>query len=154
MDSEAKTTPVADRAYGAVAAVLVALALFFLFRGGPADGDASRSAAPPTLTLLEPRDGAEASGPLAVVFDAGVALDPGPMGPNAGGRHVHLRVAGTELMAGTADIQPLGGTRYRWAIPALPAGEQTLQLLWSDAAHQPLRAGSSARVRVRVRPSR
>lgn len=141
-----------DRVYGGVAAAMVALALFFLIRGGPADtGAPAAPAPPPALTLLEPRDGAEVSGPLSVVFDAGVALEAGPMGPHSGGRHVHLRVAGTELMAGTADVKPVGGTRYRWTISALPAGEHSLQLLWSDAAHQPLREGASARVGVRVR---
>ncbi|HYW05751.1 MAG TPA: hypothetical protein VE913_02280 [Longimicrobium sp.] len=141
-----------DRVYGGVAAAMVALALFFLIRGGPADsGAAATPAPPPALTLVEPRDGAEVSGPLAVVFDAGVALEAGPMGPHSDGRHVHLRVAGTELMAGTADVKPAGGTRYRWTVPTLPAGEHTLQLLWSDAAHKPLRAGASARVAVRVR---
>ena len=152
MNREADAGPlVMDRVYGMVAAALAVLALFFLFRGGPADTGADRPAAAPAITLVEPRDGAEVALPLAVVFDAGTRLTAGPMGWNAAGRHVHLRAGGTELMAPTGDVQPLGGTRYRWTVPVLPRGEQTLQLTWSDEQHRPLAEGASRAVRVRVR---
>lgn len=152
MTREADAGPlVMDRVYGIVAAALAVLALFFLFRGGPADTGADRPAAAPAITLIEPREGAEVTLPVAVVFDAGTRLVAGPMGWNAAGRHVHLRVGGAELMAAPGDVQPLGGTRYRWTVPALPGGEQTLQLTWSDEQHRPLAEGASPPVRVRVR---
>jgi hypothetical protein len=140
-----------DRVYTIVAAGLAVLALFFLLRGGPADTGAARPAVAPAITLVEPREGAEVALPLAVVFDAGTRLTAGPMGWNAAGRHVHLRAGGAELMAPTGDVQPLGGTRYRWTVHALPRGEQTLQLTWSDEQHRPLVEGASRPVRVRVR---
>ena len=140
----------ADRVYAMVAGGLLVLALFFLVRGGPADTGADRAGAP-QLAVVEPREGGEVGLPLAVVFDAGTRLELGPAGWNAGGRHVHLRVGGAELMAGSADVTPLGGTRYRWTVPALPAGEQTLQLVWSDEGHRPVAEGASRAVRVRVR---
>lgn len=149
MSGEASSR-VTDRVYGVVGAALAVLALFFLLRGGEADTGAVAPAVPP-LTVIEPREGAEAALPLAVVFDAGVPLTAGPMGWNAAGRHVHLRVGGTELMAANRDIQPMGGTRYRWTVPALPRGEQTLQLAWSDEQHRAVAEGASRPVRVRVR---
>jgi hypothetical protein len=152
MTSDADAGPlVMDRVYGIVAAALAALALFFLFRGGPADTGAERPAAAPAITLIEPREGAEVTLPVAVVFDAGTRLEAGPMGWNAAGRHLHLRAGDAELMAPAAAVQPLGGTRYRWTVPALPGGEQTLQLTWSDEQHRPLAEGASRPVRVRVR---
>jgi hypothetical protein len=138
----------ADRLYGAVAGVMILLALVFLLRGGPEDGAAP---AVPTLRILEPSPRRLIAQPITLVFDAGVALRPSSAGWTADGRHVHVRVAGTELMAGVAQIQPAGGTRYRWVLPALPAGEQTLQLFWSDEAHRPIRAGASSPVRVYLR---
>jgi hypothetical protein len=139
-----------DRVYGIVAAGLIVLALFFLVRGGPSDTGAAPAGAP-RLVVVEPREGGEVTLPLGVVFDAGTRLEAGPMGWNAGGKHVHLRVGGTELMAGTADLAPLGGNRYRWTVPALPAGEQTIQLTWSDESHRPVAEGASSPVRVRVK---
>ena len=151
-DSNAAPRPLAtDRAYGIIAAVLGLLALFFLLRGGPADTGNAAAAGVPRLSVLEPREGAEVSLPAGVVFDAGTRLEVGPMGWNAGGRHVHLLVGGQELMAGAADVQPLGGNRYRWTVPSLPRGAQTLQLTWSDEAHRPLAEGASPPVKVTVR---
>ncbi len=141
----------ADRVYGIIGAALAVLALFFLLRGGDADTGAAAPASVPQLAVQEPRDGAEAALPLAVVFDAGVPLTAGPSGWNAAGRHVHLLVGGTELMAGGNDIQPLGGTRYRWTVAALPRGEQTLRLSWSDEQHRAVAEGASRPVRVRIR---
>ena len=141
---------VADRVYAIVGIGLIVLALFFLVRGGPADGGAEQGTVP-RLSVVEPREGAELTLPVAVVFDAGTRLQVGSMGWNAAGRHVHLRVGGTELMAGTADVTPLGRNRYRWTVPSLPRGEQTLQLTWSDEVHRAVAEGASAPVRVRVR---
>lgn len=150
MAEDTKRTLAADRVYAILGIGLVILALFFLVRGGPADTGAAQGGAP-QLAVVEPREGAEVTLPLGVVFDAGTRLQLGPMGWNAGGRHVHLRVGGTELMAGTADVTPLGANRYRWNVPTLPSGEQTLQLTWSDEAHRAVAEGASRPVRVRIR---
>jgi hypothetical protein len=134
-----------DRIYAAIALVMVALACYFAVRGGAKDG------APvpvPTLRILSPAAGERSSQPVTLVFDAGTPLRAGPSGWSAAGRHVHLRIGATELMSSVSDIQPEGGTRYRWVLPRLPAGERTLQLLWSDAAHRPLPAGASSPVKV------
>ncbi|MBD0319792.1 MAG: hypothetical protein ICV87_05630, partial [Gemmatimonadetes bacterium] len=140
-ETNTASRPATDRVYGIIAAALVLLALFFLFRGGPSDTGVAPAAGVPPLSIVEPREGAEVSLPAGVVFDAGTRLEVGPMGWNAGGRHVHLLVGGTELMAGAAEVQPLGGNRYRWTVPSLPQGAQTLRLTWSDEAHRPLAEG-------------
>lgn len=137
----------ADRVYGAVALVLLALAAFFAFRGGAEDG---APAPVPALTLIEPAASATVSQPVTLLFDAGGRLMPGPSGWTSGARHVHVRVDDAELMPGAGDIQPVQGTRYRWVLPRLPTGEHRLQLFWSDEAHRPLPDGSSAPVTVRV----
>ncbi len=142
---------VADRVYGAVGVLAVLLALFFLVRGGPRDTGAAPAANVPRLTILAPAAGAELAQPVVVEFDAGAALRLEPAGWGAGGRHVHIRAGERELMAGGTDVAPLGGTRYRWTLPALPPGEHVLRMTWSDERHRAMEAGASAPVRVRVR---
>jgi len=137
-----------DRVYGAIAAVMILLAAFFALRGGPEDGAAP---AVPPLTVLQPSSGVPLDQPVTLVFDAGTELRPTPAGWSAGGRHVHVRLGSTELMAGIAEIQPVEGTRYRWVLPRLPNGQQTLQLFWSDEAHRPLRTGASPPLQVYLR---
>jgi hypothetical protein len=139
--------PRSDRIYGAVALVMIGLAVFFALRGGTDDG-----AVPgvPTLRILSPQTRTLATQPLTLVFDAGTPLRPGPMGWSAGGRHVHVRVGGNELMGGVGDLQPEGGSRYRWTLPRLPSGIQRVQLFWSDASHRPMRTGASVPVVVQL----
>ena len=139
-----------DRVYGAIGALAVLLALFFLVRGGAEDGKAAPPSAPPRLVLIEPAAGAELAQPVTVTFDAGTALAADGSDP-ASGRHVHARAGPSELMAAAGDVRPLGGTRYRWTLPPLPAGTHALRLYWSDAYHRPLAAGASDSVVVRVR---
>ena len=139
-----------DRVYGAIGAAAVLLALFFAVRGGADDGKAAPRSAPPRLVLIEPAAGAELAQPVTVTFDAGAALAADGSDP-AAGRHVHVRAGPSELMAGAGDVRPLGGTRYRWTLPPLPAGTHALRLYWSDAYHRPLAAGASDSVVVRVR---
>jgi hypothetical protein len=147
-DSPAEPPLRSDRFYGAVALVLVLVAAFFAIRGGESDG-----AVPgvPRLSISEPVDGAQPPQPVSVVFESSSPLRPGPSGWSADGRHVHLRVAGSELMASGGEVQPLGGNRYRWLLPRLPEGSHTVQLFWSDSAHQALRAGASPPVRIQLR---
>jgi hypothetical protein len=133
--------------YGALAVILIALAGFFMLAGGEEEG-----AAPvPTLVILQPPAGAVQSQPVSLSFDAGAPLEMGPSGWGAGGRHLHVRFGGSELMPGAGDILPDGGTRYRWTLPRVPPGPGSIQLFWSDAAHRPLRAGASGAVPVELR---
>lgn len=144
-----------DRVFGVVGGVLLLLGLVFLVRsfgeGGSDTGARPAAAAVPTLSILSPAPGAELAQPAAVELDAGTALVAGPTGWTAEGRHLHLFAGGTELMATTAEMRHLGGTRYRWALPRLPAGETTLRLAWSDERHRTLPEGASAPVPVRLR---
>jgi len=137
-----------DRVYGAVAAIAIVLAVFFLFRGGGADTTQVNRA--PRLTIEDPRPKAEAAQPVIVTFDAHTALRPDGSDP-AGGRHVHARVGASDLMPGTADVRPVDGTRYQWTLPRLPTGTTFLRLYWSDATHRPIPGATSDSVPVTIR---
>ena len=145
---------VSDRVFGAIGGVLLLLGLVFLVRSfgeGGADTGARAAAAIPALRILSPAAGAELAQPLAVELDAGTALVAGPTGWTADGRHLHLFAGRTEVMATATELQPAGGTRYRWALPRLPAGQTTLRLAWSDERHRTLPEGASATIPVRLR---
>jgi hypothetical protein len=155
-DGERGERLVADRAFGVIGGALLLLGLVFLVRsfmaGGSDTGAASTAAgAVPTLSILSPAPGAEVAQPLEVVLDAGAPLVLGPTGWTAGGRHLHLLAGGTELMATAAELQPAGGTRYRWRLPRLPGTETTLRLAWSDARHRTIAEGASREVPIRLR---
>lgn len=144
-----------DRVFGAVGIVLVLLGLVFWVRslgeGGSDTGAGPVAAAVPALRILSPGSGEEMAQPAAVEFDAGAPLTLGPTGWTADGRHLHLFVGGTELMAGATDLRGVGGTRYRWMLPRLPAGETTLRLAWSDESHRTIPDGASRTLSVRLR---
>ena len=135
---------------GAIAAggLIVLLALWFLVRGGPADGAAD--ARPPRITIEDPRPGADLDQPVTVIFDARTALTADGTDTIAK-RHVHLDVGGTMLMPGTGDVRPMQGTTYRWTLPRLPPGAVTLRTYWSDVTHRPIPGSSSDSVEVRIR---
>ncbi len=105
----------------------------------------------PQITLIEPTAGAVVESPLPVLFETPVRLRWVAGGWQAGQLHVHAEVSGSELMPGARDIQPLGENRYRWTLPALPAGEHTLRLFWSSPDHRPIQEGQSATVEIIVR---
>jgi hypothetical protein len=141
-----------DRVFGAVAVVALLLALFFLARGGSDTGARSDVAAPPTLTIVEPTDGATVTGAFPVVFRPGGELRQTPAGWTLAGRyHLHASVDETELMAAPQDVQSLGNGRYRWTVPALSAGGHRLVLRWAGPNHSPLRTGESAPVIITAR---
>jgi hypothetical protein len=137
-----------DRVYGAVAAIAIVLAAYFLVRGGGADRTAADRA--PRITIEDPRPRAGVAQPVVVTFDARAALRPDGSDP-AAGRHVHARVGATELMPGTTDVRRLDGTRYQWTLPSLPAGPTYLRLYWSDAAHRAIPGAASDSVPVTIR---
>lgn len=146
----------ADRIFGAAGVVMVLLGLFFWARSfaeGGSDTGAGRggAAAVPTLAIVSPAAGAEVSQPAAVELDAGAPLALGPTGWTAGGRHLHLFAGGTELMASATELRHLGGTRYRWTLPRLPAGQTALRLSWSDERHRTIPQGASPPVSVRLK---
>lgn len=144
---------VADRVFGVIGGILLLLGLVFLVRSF-GEGGSDTGAPPavvPALAIVAPAAGAELPQPAAVDFDAGAELVLGPTGWTADGRHLHLFAGGTELMATATEIRPLGGTRYRWTLPRLPAGQTALRLAWSDERHRTLAEGASATVAVRLR---
>jgi len=133
-----------DRVYGAVAAVAIVLALWFLVRGGPADTSA------PRITIVDPRPGARLTQPVTVTFDAKTLLRADGTDTTTS-RHVHVDVAGAMLMPGPADVRPVRGTLYRWTLPSLPTGTVWLRAYWSDARHRPIPGPTADSVRVTVR---
>ncbi|HEU4557717.1 MAG TPA: hypothetical protein VFS20_07700 [Longimicrobium sp.] len=145
--AEKPRTLVSDRVYGAVAAIAILLAIWFMIRGGESDTTVERS---PRLTVEDPRPGATLSQPVTVIFNARTELRPD--GSNAAGtRHVHVRAGRYELMPGPADVQPVSGSTYRWTLPHLPPGPATLRLYWSDAAHKPIPGTESDSLQITVR---
>lgn len=146
---------VSDRVFGVVGGIFLLLGLVFLVRsflpGGSDTGAGPAAKEVPALRILSPAPGAEVPQPLAVEFDAGAPLVLGPTGWTADGRHLHLFAGGTELMATATELQPLGGTRYRWSLQRLPGDTTTLRLAWSDERHRTIPQGASAPVPVRLR---
>jgi hypothetical protein len=144
-----------DRVFGVIGGLLLLLGLVYLVRsflpGGSDTGAGPVAAAVPALSIVSPAAGAELAQPAAVELDAGTALVAGPTGWTAEGRHLHLFAGGTELMATAAEMRHLGGTRYRWTLPRLPAGETTLRLAWSDERHRTMAEGASPTIPVRLR---
>ncbi|HEU0301264.1 MAG TPA: hypothetical protein VFR37_17500, partial [Longimicrobium sp.] len=121
------------------------------FMEGGSDTGARAPAPVPALAILSPAPGAQLPQPASVELDAGTELTLGPGGWTADGRHLHLFAGGTELMAGAGELRPLGGTRYRWTLPRLPAGAATLRLAWSAESHRTLEEGASPPVQVQLR---
>ena len=145
---------VADRVFGIVGGALVLLGLVFLVRSfmeGGSDTGSGPAVAVPRIAIVSPAPGAALDQPAAVEFDAGAPLALGPTGWTADGRHLHLFVGGTELMAASTEITAVRGTRYRWALPRLPAGPTTLRMTWSGQNHQSLQQGASETVPVTLR---
>ena len=146
---------VSDRVFGVIGGLALLLGVVVLVRsfmasgsdtgGGPARGRV------PALAILSPVPGAEVDQPLVVELDAGAELVLGPTGWTADGRHLHLFAGGTEVMATATDLQPAGGTRYRWTLQRLPAAQTTLRLAWSDERHRTMDEGASPQVPVRLR---
>jgi hypothetical protein len=140
----------ADRVYGGIAVAAVLLALWFLVRGGPADGANSTAARPPRITIADPRPGAELDQPVTVTYDARTPLRADGTDTTSS-RHVHVDVGGAMLMPGPADVRPVNGTTYRWTLPRLPSGPAWVRAYWSDATHRPIPGASSDSVNVRIR---
>lgn len=133
-----------DKVYGAVAAVAIVLALWFLVRGGPADTSA------PRITIVDPRPGAVLTQPVTVTFDARTPLRADGTDTTSN-RHVHVDAAGSMFMPGAADVRPVRGTTYCWTLPRLPAGTVWLRAYWSDATHRPVPGATADSVRVEIR---
>lgn len=144
-----------DRVFGVIGGLLLLLGLVFLVRsflpGGSDTGAGPAAGEIPRLAILSPAPGAEVVQPLVVELDAGARLALGPTGWTADGRHLHLFAGGTEVMATATDLQPVGGTRYRWTLRRLAADTTTLRLAWSDERHRTIPQGASPAVPVRLR---
>jgi hypothetical protein len=143
--------PMADRVFGIVGGVMVLLGLVFLVRSfmeGGSDTGSGPASAVPQIRIVSPAAGAALPQPASVEFDAGAPLVLGPTGWTAAGRHLHLFAGGTELMASATEITAVQGTRYRWALPRLPAGSTTLRMTWSGETHQSIPQGASQTISV------
>ncbi|HEU0016263.1 MAG TPA: hypothetical protein VFQ45_21470 [Longimicrobium sp.] len=140
-----------DRVFGVLGGLALLLAAVFFVRSLLPGGRDEGAVRIPRLVLLSPAPGAEVAQPAVVELDAGARLVLRADGWSAGGRHLHLFVGGTELMAAGGELAAVGGTRYRWTLPRLPAGPATLRLAWSGADHRTLAEGASAPVPVRLR---
>ncbi|HEU4884706.1 MAG TPA: hypothetical protein VFT45_20790 [Longimicrobium sp.] len=144
-----------DRVFGVIGGVLLLLGLVFLVRsllpGGSDTGAGPARSSIPTLAILSPAPGATVVQPMVLELDAGTELALGPTGWTAGGRHLHLFAGGTEVMATVTELQPAGGTRYRWKLHRLHGDTATLRLAWSDERHRTIPDGASAPVPVRLR---
>lgn len=105
----------------------------------------------PELLILEPVGGSALAGRVPLVFQVEADLRRAPAGWSAGSAHLHAAVNGQELMPGATEIEILSRNLYRWTLPALPTGEHTVRLFWSDARHRPIEDGASAPLRIRVR---
>lgn len=154
MSAERGERAVADRVFGAVGLAMVLLGVFFWIRSfaeGGSDTGVRPAPTVPTLAILRPATGEAVAQPAAVELDAGSQLVLGPTGWTADGRHLHLFAGDTELMAAATDLRHLGGTRYHWTLPRLPAGETTLRLEWSDERHRAIADGASRTVPVQLR---
>jgi hypothetical protein len=149
-DAAAPGLTTSDRIYGGIALAAVLLALWFLVRGGPADGAAGSASRPPRITISDPRPGVELDQPVTVTFDARTPLRADGTDTTSN-RHVHVDVGGAMLMPGPADVRPVGGTTYRWTLPRLPAGAAAVVLYWSDSTHLPIPGAASDSVPVTIR---
>jgi hypothetical protein len=138
-----------DLVFGAVAVLALVLALVFFVAG---EADQGSAPPPPRITVVEPASGTAVSGPFAIVFETPARMARDSTGWVAEGRyHLHATVGGAELMAGAADVQAVGGRRFRWLIPGLPPGEHRIRLQWSGPDHRTLREGGSAPFTLLVR---
>lgn len=153
--SETAERLASDRVFGVIGGLLLLLGLVFTVRsflpGGSDTGARPAAATVPALAIVSPAAGAEVVQPLVVELDAGTKLVLGPTGWTADGRHLHLFAGGTEVMATATELQPAGGTRYRWTLARLPGDTTTLRLAWSDERHRTIEQGASAPVPVRLR---
>lgn len=143
-----------DRVFGVIGGAMLLLALGFFVRSlmpGGSDTGAGPSAGVPRLQIVSPAADARVAQPAVVEFDAGAPLVLGPSGWTASGRHLHLFVGGTELMAASTEIRPVRGTRYAWSLPRLPAGATTLRMTWSDERHRSMAEGASRTVPIVIR---
>lgn len=142
-----RTVP--DRVLGAIGGVMVLLAIYVAFAGGPRDG-ASALVNAPMLAIVQPADGTILEGPLVLAFDVQAEMQPQAGGWGVGGYHIHLHLDGLELMPGPTDVRP-ASSGYQWVVGPLEPGTHTLQLYWSDENHRRVESGASEVVVIESR---
>jgi hypothetical protein len=149
-----RTLSAGDRLYAVIggAAMLLAVYFFLMYAfGGMADDTGAAAPSVPALVLESPQDGEVLDQPAAVVFRTTAKMEQDAMGLVSEGRHLHLSVGGTELMAGPRDITEISPGRYRWPIPKMEPGAYDVRVLWSGADHRPMREGASETINLRLR---
>ncbi len=144
----APNTAKSDRILGAIGGAMIVLALILfvnaLIRPSVTDG-------PPRLELLEPTSGDIVSQPLTIRFSSTAPLTVQPGGWGVPSFHIHVEVAGVELMPNPNDLRPAAVGEYLWELPTLESGPTTMQLFWADAAHRAVADGSSRTIEIEVR---
>jgi hypothetical protein len=129
-----------DWIIGTAGAALIVAAIALLALVRPAEPVDPDSIEVPQLTLVEPSDGAEISGPLTLVFEPGTSIRPGPAGWESGPLHLHVFLNDQDLMPARNDIRPLEDGRYVWDLPRLQPGEYEIQVVWALDTHGGVRA--------------
>ena len=142
-----RTVP--DKVLGALGGLMVLLAIYVAFAGGPRDGAAAFANAP-LLAIVHPTDGSILEGPLVLSFDVQAEMQAQTGGWGIGGYHLHLHLDGLELMPGPADVRP-ASSGYQWVVGPLEPGSHTLQLYWSDEYHRRVDSGASEVVVIEAR---
>jgi hypothetical protein len=154
---------------GGLAAVVVigVLAFILLNQGGgteslatpPAETAAGTIIAGPTLTILEPGDGATVSGPVTVQLDVtGVNLK-APVEADPEGRHIHylldvdpatVLIPGQPIPTGQANIVHTANASHTFV--DLPAGPHTVWAVVTGNDHVPLTPSVQGKVSFTVVP--
>ena len=88
-------------------------------------------------TTIVTRDTTVAN-PVRLVFTSSVPLELMDMGWMAGGRHLHVILDSTDIMAGAADMMHVAADTFAWTLPPVPPGTHLVRLFWSDARHLPV----------------
>lgn len=141
-------TEKSDRIFGIVAGVMIALAFYLLInalvRPSVTDG-------PPRLELVEPAAGDTVTLPVTVRLRSSAPLTVQPGGWGVPNFHLHVEVAGVELMPGANDMRPASVGEYLWELPTVPSGPTSMRLFWADAAHRAVADGASGSIDIVVR---
>ena len=137
-----------DRILGIIAGVMIVLAIGLLINAlvRPAITDG-----PPRLELLAPADGDTLTLPVTVRLSSAAPLTIQPGGWGVPGYHVHVEVAGEELMPGPNDMRPAAVGEYLWDLPTVAPGPTSMRLFWADVAHREVADGAGSAIDVVVR---
>lgn len=95
----------------------------------------------PSLSILQPENGAVVGQQLAIVFETPGDISKMTMDAPVIGVHLHIDSSEFSMMPTSKQLIRLGQQRYLFLfdLPAKP-GEQTLKVYWGDAMHRTIEA--------------